>query len=204
MYILLKQIGAVTDKQGEAEQSLEENSNSTQALDSIIQDSVSPLQEESKSPEKSHDQAHTSEAQQVGKINFLRQQQEIDRNILLLNSPVVIDSNTDLHASQLKGINLQVELNPRIVRKTIRSKKYEDCMNSEGEEHEEEDYVSDTQEHEEELVEEELQFTKEAGTILGIEYVDTDIMRMKKMIQNEAEELKLLRKNNTFAPLQRY
>ncbi|KAF7153652.1 hypothetical protein RHSIM_Rhsim01G0117600 [Rhododendron simsii] len=63
----------------------------------------------------------------------------------------------------LKGINLQVKLNPRIVRKAIRSQKYEDCMNFEGEEHEEEDYVSGTQEHEEELIEEELRFTKEAG-----------------------------------------
>ncbi|KAG5547507.1 hypothetical protein RHGRI_013259 [Rhododendron griersonianum] len=119
---------------------------------------------------------------------------------------MVIDSNCNIRASQLEGINLQVELNPISARKAIKSQIYEECMSTRGAEYEDEEYVSDTLEHEEELIEEELQSTLEAGNILGIEYVDiyTDIRRMKKLIQNEVNQLKLLKKINSFAPLQRH
>ncbi|KAG5547505.1 hypothetical protein RHGRI_013259 [Rhododendron griersonianum] len=182
--------------QREDEQVIEESSISVQGLDSFIQDSVSPLHEIDKGPEIPNVQAHTSETQQ----------QEIDRNIVLLNSPMVIDSNCNIRASQLEGINLQVELNPISARKAIKSQIYEECMSTRGAEYEDEEYVSDTLEHEEELIEEELQSTLEAGNILGIEYVDiyTDIRRMKKLIQNEVNQLKLLKKINSFAPLQRH
>lgn len=66
------------------------------------------------------------------------------------------------------------------------------------------DYVSDTQEHEEELIAREFQATTITGTILGIDYTDNDVRRMKNLIQKEVKELKLLQNHNTFAPLQRH
>ncbi|KAG5541567.1 hypothetical protein RHGRI_021413 [Rhododendron griersonianum] len=138
---LPKSAGNMSINQREDEQVIDESSNSFQGLDSFIQDSVSPLHEIDKGPETPNVQAHSSETQQVGKITALFQQQEIDRNVVLLNSPMVIDSNCNIRASQLEGINLQVELNPRSARKAVRSQIYEECMSTgEGEYEDENEY----------------------------------------------------------------
>lgn len=68
----------------------------------------------------------------------------------------------------MEGINLQVELNPRSVRKVIRSQRYEECLSNDDNDYDAKNYVSNTQEHEEELIARELQATTITGTILGI------------------------------------
>ncbi|KAI8542689.1 hypothetical protein RHMOL_Rhmol08G0158200 [Rhododendron molle] len=83
----------------EAEEAAEESSNSTQGLDSFIQDSVSLSQNKDLHPLNPNVQAQCHEAQQANRTIQLRQQEEVKRNIMLLNSLVVIDSNCNLRAS---------------------------------------------------------------------------------------------------------
>ncbi|KAG5550157.1 hypothetical protein RHGRI_015195 [Rhododendron griersonianum] len=49
----------------------------------------------------------------------------------------------------------------------------------------------------------ELQETILADTKLGIKYDDAGVLRMKKMIEQEAKDLESIMRNNSFAPLQR-
>ncbi|KAI8551430.1 hypothetical protein RHMOL_Rhmol06G0184900 [Rhododendron molle] len=50
---------------------------------------------------------------------------------------------------------------------------------------------------------EELQETIIADTKLGIKYDDADVLRMKKMIEQETKDLEIILRDNPFAPLQR-
>ncbi|KAF7144221.1 hypothetical protein RHSIM_Rhsim05G0212200 [Rhododendron simsii] len=126
---------------------------------------------------------------------------QLDQEATGYNFPTVIGSDCNFRPSQLKGIELLVDLNPSAIRKTIRSQNYEECMSSGVSVHED-SFISNSQRREQYMIEEEYQHTIEAATMLGIEYGEIDALAVKKMIEIEAKEYTLLQKNR-FAPLQR-
>ncbi|KAI8524644.1 hypothetical protein RHMOL_Rhmol13G0164500 [Rhododendron molle] len=116
------------------------------------------------------------------------------------------DSNDHISNSShglLGVIELEVDLNPRNIRKSIRSQAYEECMSSNEVTYDDEEFRNATQEQQLDVVEQELQDTIIAANILGIEYVDTDVRRMRRMIETEAKGLQQLQRNNRFAPFQK-
>ncbi|KAF7134245.1 hypothetical protein RHSIM_Rhsim08G0205100 [Rhododendron simsii] len=125
-----------------------------------------------------------------------------DSIILSWSGPIVIDSNCSIRPSQLKGINLEVELNPSTIRKTIRSQQYAECTSKEDSVHEySSDDISD-QDHNSEGEEDNFEDTIAAGEILGIDFEESDVRSMKKMFEAEGKETKALN-NNRFALLLR-
>lgn len=93
----------------------EESINSAIGLESIVQDSQSPLNEECLKSAKNSCQLHLTEAQ-AGE----NQEQDKDGGFVD-NIPEQCDSNCSIRASQVRGINLLVDLNPSAVRRNIRS-----------------------------------------------------------------------------------
>ncbi|KAF7142276.1 hypothetical protein RHSIM_Rhsim05G0211700 [Rhododendron simsii] len=61
----------------------------------------------------------------------------------------------------------------------------------------------DTPEQEQYRIAKELQETIIPGNKLGIKYDDAGVLRMKKMIEQEAKDLEIILRDNLFAPLQR-
>ncbi|KAF7132372.1 hypothetical protein RHSIM_Rhsim09G0175800 [Rhododendron simsii] len=89
----------------------EEKSHSTQSLDSVVQDSVDPRMESEEEQISSLIKDHQREDQVIENAEVLRQQLEIETNALAVYSLVEIDSN--VRASQIKGINLHVDFRGR-------------------------------------------------------------------------------------------
>lgn len=190
--------------QKETEDSNDHISNSSQGLVSFVQDSRSPPQEECQGAESTNIEAKIGEAQEeVEKVELLAQQQETIQNVRLSNGPVVIEPNGNFRFSQLAGIELEVDLNPRNIRKSIRSQAYEECMSSNEATYDDEECINATQEQQLDVVEQELQETILAANILGIAYGDMDVRGMRRMIETEAKGLQQLQRNNRSAPLQK-
>lgn len=99
----------------------------------------------------------------------------------------------------MQGINLHVDLNQSVVRRSIRSQQLDASLSTEGDDFD--GYIIASQEQEQNAMDEELQNTLIAGKTLGIKFGDTGILIMKKMIENESKEMKASLKNNTFAPV---
>ncbi|KAF7127246.1 hypothetical protein RHSIM_Rhsim11G0006600 [Rhododendron simsii] len=151
----------------------------------------SPSQVESQASESTN-KAQVNEAQEEIRGNDLvRQQEEVERTAMLTYGPVVIE-----RPSQVPGIELEVDLNQRNIRKIVRSQMYEECMSSNGVNSDDETYISTSQEQLQKLVDKELQLSLSAGAILRIDYEDTTVMRMRKMIETDAKELQLRQRNN--------
>ncbi|KAF7117144.1 hypothetical protein RHSIM_RhsimUnG0000500 [Rhododendron simsii] len=89
------------------------------------------------------------------------------------NEPLVFDSGNNIRASQFAGINLMVDFRPKEI------------------------------DQEQFKIAEELQETIRASTKIGIKYDDAGVLRMKKMIEQEAKDLESILRDNPFAPLQR-
>ncbi|KAG5556811.1 hypothetical protein RHGRI_007161 [Rhododendron griersonianum] len=103
----------------------EESNTSIRGLDSIVQDSQSPLIEECfdstiKSSQVQNAEAHLGD----------NQEQEKEK-ITKANNPVECDSNVIIRASQVHGINLHEDLNPSDVRRNIRSQQFESSLSTE-------------------------------------------------------------------------
>ncbi|KAF7143126.1 hypothetical protein RHSIM_Rhsim05G0075400 [Rhododendron simsii] len=180
----------------------EVNSNSTHGLDSLVPDSQTPSKGESERAEVSKNQVQSVGAQEAGEAEMEDHQEGLDRNRTNINSPIVIDSNCSIRPSQLKGINLEVELNPSTIRKTIRSQQYAECTSKEDSMHEySSDDISD-QDHNSEWEEDNFEDTIAAGEILGIDFEESDVRSMKKTFEAEGKETKALN-NNRFALLLR-
>ncbi|KAI8536606.1 hypothetical protein RHMOL_Rhmol10G0270700 [Rhododendron molle] len=126
-----------------------------------------------------------------------------------MNPYIVFDSGNNIRASQFAGINSMVDFRPTEVNGKNRSQSYgEDLVSIESSgtsvpSHEVSGYIADTPDQEQYKIAEELQKTLIAGTKLGIKYNDTDVLSMKKMIDQEAKDLELLLRDNPFAPLRR-
>ncbi|KAF7142921.1 hypothetical protein RHSIM_Rhsim05G0113800 [Rhododendron simsii] len=125
------------------------------------------------------------------------------------NDPIVFDSGNNIRASQFAGINLMVDFRPKEDNGKNRSQPFgEDLVSTESSRtsvpsHEVSSYIADTPEQEQYRIAEELQETIIAGTKLGIKYDDACLLRMKKMIEQEAKDLEIILRDNPFAPLQR-
>lgn len=165
-------------------------------MDSIVQDSQSPLNEECLESINNGSQVQNIEAHEGNE-----RQQERERVNEDASSHAVYVSNASVRASQVQSINLHVDLNPSAIRKSIRSQHLEAALSTEGDEIDE--YIIASQEQEQTAVDKELQNTITAGNNLGIKFRDDGILRMKKMIENEAKVLKASLKNNSFAPFVR-
>ncbi|KAF7148585.1 hypothetical protein RHSIM_Rhsim03G0183200 [Rhododendron simsii] len=63
--------------------------------------------------------------------------------------------------------------------------------------------IADNPDQEQSRIVEELQETIRASTKLGIKYDDAGVLRMNKMIEQEAKDLESILRDNSFAPLQR-
>ncbi|KAG5550312.1 hypothetical protein RHGRI_015314 [Rhododendron griersonianum] len=175
----------------------EESINSVHGLDSIVQDSQTPLNEDCLESVNNSSQVQNTETQ-VG----LEQEQERERVNEEDNIPVVYDFNASIRASQVQSINLHVDLNPSAVRQSIISQQFETYLSTEGDEID--GYIIALMEQEQNSVDKELQNTIIVGNNLGIKFGDAGIQRMKKMIENEAKALKASpNNNNSFAPLMR-
>lgn len=101
--------------------------------------------------------------------------------------PITLDSQNNLRASQLEGINLMVDLRPASIRRRIRSQIYEECMSSQ-----ESEFVESVQRQLD--IENEFQLTIAAGNRLGVDFKESDASMMKKMIESDT---------NSFAALER-
>lgn len=195
-------MSAELNAQDKDERVHEENSNSTQFLDSIVEDSIGPLLEDGQvrknsSEDSLKDSAHSGEAQDLPDAGLEELQREAERNLGFISGPIVIDSNTNLRASQIEGINLEVELNPKNYRKTLRSLTYEACMNSQECAELHNKLIVGANDQEQNAVLKELNQTKTTGEKLGIQFNFTDEMIMKKMIEIEAKEYSFLQKNSS-------
>ncbi|KAG5541440.1 hypothetical protein RHGRI_021308 [Rhododendron griersonianum] len=162
----------------EADGTMDERcSNMSHEIESIVEDSEGLMQDRL----QAHNEALSKENPIVNKATE-EYNINIQRQPIFLSGPVVIGSKSKWRASQLEGINLQVELDPRSQRKSLRSQLYEDCMSSgEGE-------VPNTQERLQNLVQSELNITKEAGRRLGVEFSELDSRMMKNMIESETNK----------------
>ncbi|KAI8568827.1 hypothetical protein RHMOL_Rhmol02G0230500 [Rhododendron molle] len=132
----------------------EESFNSIHGLDSIVQDSQSPLIEECVESASHCRQFQNIEAQQGKNQEQVKEKERVND---VGTNPVTWDSNVILRPSQVQGINLLVDLNPSAVRKNIRSQQFEASMGTEGEDID--SYIMDSQEHEQNAMDKELQNT---------------------------------------------
>ncbi|KAF7129699.1 hypothetical protein RHSIM_Rhsim10G0184600 [Rhododendron simsii] len=155
--------GKYTEKPDSCENNNEESINSDHGLDSIVQDSQSPVIEECFESVLKNVPVQNTESNPGANYD---QEKEVNE----ANNSGAYESNVSLRASQLPDINLHIELNPSA---------------------------------EQDAIEKELQHTILAGNTLGIKVRNSGILRMKKMIENEALALKASIKNNTYAPLMR-
>ncbi|KAF7112719.1 hypothetical protein RHSIM_RhsimUnG0200600 [Rhododendron simsii] len=180
----------------------EVNSNSTHGLDSMVLESQSPSKGESQKFGVPKNQDQSVEVQEVEKTELVGHKQVLSRNNVTINSPIVIDSNCSFRPSQLKSINLLVELNPSTIRKTTRSQQYEECMSKEDSMHgsSSDDMTDEDQNREGEV--DTFEDTITAGEILGIDFEESDVWAIKKTFEAEGKETKVLN-NNRFAPLLR-
>ncbi|KAI8570601.1 hypothetical protein RHMOL_Rhmol01G0048200 [Rhododendron molle] len=156
----------------------EESSHSTQGFESFVRESiVSDTEDEHISPTI---KAQEWEAQVIECAEVVRQQQEIERNALALNSPVVIDSN--IRASQIQGINIEVGLQSRDTKKASRKARrrnlYEGSLSLSDNEYYEE-YVSDSDldGQEQDITSDELRTTIALGNTLEIDFAKSDILK---------------------------
>ncbi|KAG5549145.1 hypothetical protein RHGRI_014494 [Rhododendron griersonianum] len=166
-------------------------SNMSHGLDSIVEDSEGLMHARS----QANNEALSKENQAENKTTEENKSAEVENNNIIqrepifLSGPVVIGSNSKWRASQLNGINLQVELDPRSQRRSRRSQLYDACSNS-GEWE-----VPDTQERFQNLVQGELNITKEAGRRLGVDFTELDSRVMKNMIEEETNKFFVLQRN---------
>ncbi|KAG5547952.1 hypothetical protein RHGRI_013590 [Rhododendron griersonianum] len=172
----------------------EVNSNSTHGLDSLVLDSQSPSKGESQEFGVPKNRDQSAGVQEVEKAELVGHQQVLGRNNVNINSPIVIDSNCSFRPSQLKSINLLVELNPSIIRKTTRSQQYEECMSKEDSVHGSsgDDMTDQDQNREGEV--DTFEDTIAAGEILGIDFEESDVWAIKKTFEAEDKETKMLMK----------
>ncbi|KAF7153635.1 hypothetical protein RHSIM_Rhsim01G0085700 [Rhododendron simsii] len=125
------------------------------------------------------------------------------------NEPLVFDSGNNIRASQFAEINLMVDFRPKEANGKNWSQPFGDelvLVESNGTSvspHEISGYIADTPDQEQFRIAEELQETIRASTKLGIKRDDAGILRMKKMIEQEAKDLESILRDNPFAPLQR-
>ncbi|KAF7138728.1 hypothetical protein RHSIM_Rhsim07G0051900 [Rhododendron simsii] len=165
----LKKVAAAQAAMSLGNHATDENSNvesinSALGLDSIVQDSQSPLTEEclesvNNSSQLQYAEARVGENQKQGKDGGFW-----DNNL------VQCDSNIYVRVSQVHGINLHVDLNPSAVRRNIRSQQLEASVNSEGDDIAE--YIIASQEQEQNEIGKEVQNTIIAGNSLGIKFGD--------------------------------
>ncbi|KAH7837550.1 hypothetical protein Vadar_015082 [Vaccinium darrowii] len=135
----------------------------------VGEDSECSLQEGNKEPEDCLENlTHSNEAQEFVGAGLEELQKEVERNLGSTLGPIVIGSNNNIRASQVEGINHQVELNPRKFRRALRSLTYDACMGSEKDEEIQNTLMSDAHNQEERLILNELHHTKLAGTKLGV------------------------------------
>ncbi|KAF7143615.1 hypothetical protein RHSIM_Rhsim05G0007500 [Rhododendron simsii] len=186
--------GKYTEKPDSFENNNEESINFDHGLDSIVQDSQSPVIEECFESVLKNIPVQNAESNPGANYD---QEKEVNE----ANNSGAYESNVSLRASQLPDINLHIELNPSAVRRNIRSQQFEASVSTE--EDDIDGYIIGSQEQEQDAIEKELQHTILAGNTLGIKVRNSGILRMKKMIENEALALKASIKNNTYAPLMR-
>ncbi|KAI8535186.1 hypothetical protein RHMOL_Rhmol10G0154200 [Rhododendron molle] len=106
-------------------------------LVSFVQDSQSPSQVESQALESTN-KAQVSEAQEeIRGYDLVRQQEDDERTAMSTYGPMMIE-----RPSQVPGIELEVDLNQRNIRKAVRSQMYEECMSSNGVNFDDETYIS--------------------------------------------------------------
>lgn len=135
---------------------MDSNSNSSHGLDSFIQDSQGPIQEYCHESVSINRQVQYREAKEGERQE---QEQVKERDVELINYPVVIDSNNILRASQVEGINLHVELNPSAVRKNIGRQQFEASLSTDGIDNDDSGFVLDTSEQEQNFIAKELHAT---------------------------------------------
>lgn len=141
------------------EEYIDSSSNSTQGLDSFVEDSMG-LQ-------SLFHEAHDFEPME--KINAGKE---------VLNEPIVCDSENNIRASQIPGINLLVDFQPREV-----------SISSSSEfEHSGNPTPSAIQSQSRIVPLDEFQLTFIAGSRLGIDYEERDAIMMKRMIESEMKE----------------
>ncbi|KAF7150566.1 hypothetical protein RHSIM_Rhsim02G0107800 [Rhododendron simsii] len=107
---------------------------SSHNLDSFVQDSNSPSTNEFSKSKISSAKGEDEEAHLSN---------QLDQQVTRYNFPTVIGSDYKFRPSQLKGIELLLDLNPSpsAIRKTIKSQNYEECMSS-GESVHEDSFIS--------------------------------------------------------------
>lgn len=180
------------------------NSCSSHGLDSIVEDSCGPIKETYLDKLLFQQKAQEIEALPKEKLEYVVQQKvgrkislenedqlkELERNILLMDGPVVLGSSNNIRASQIPSINLQVELNPREDRKALRKIISQSCNSDDN-------TTSDSglQGFQQNTILQDLYAHQLVGDKLGIEYTDNDLRQMKKLIEVET--------SNRFAPLLR-
>ncbi|KAF7126497.1 hypothetical protein RHSIM_Rhsim11G0186100 [Rhododendron simsii] len=184
--------GKHIENSASCENSIEESL--VHGLDSIVQDSQSPLAEECVESVQNNFQGLNAEPN-------LGDNQDQEKGVNEANNSGTYGSDVSLRASQLPEINLHIELNPSAARRNIRSQQLEASVSTDGDDID--GYIMGFQEQEQDAVEKELQNTMLAGNTLGIKFGNSGILRMKKMIENESIAMKASIKNNPFAPLLR-
>ncbi|KAH7833756.1 hypothetical protein Vadar_009380 [Vaccinium darrowii] len=130
--------------------------------------------------------------------------QELDSFVEDSKSPIMIIGQDDFNSQdtvmpsieRLPSINLQVDLNPKKVRKALRKKVREECTNSESCE-----YISNSinaaiqgQVYNQTL--RELEATTEVGRIIGVNFTNTDLLEIEKMIEKDNNRFALLQRSN--------
>lgn len=116
---------------------------------------------------------------------------------LVLHEHEGINSQPNIRASQIEGINLPVELRPAEIRKRIRSQCYEECMSSNERNPFENPITQGWLSHEQEAVYNEFQSTTETGRRLGVELMEDDVPILKKMIDLEAKQFDVLQRSSS-------
>ncbi|KAH7862871.1 hypothetical protein Vadar_010491 [Vaccinium darrowii] len=167
----------------------EGNSNASHGLDSYVEDSQGPIME------ACQQYLSVQEDNIQSNKEILQMNNCVDPSKLCLNGPIVLDSNNSLRASQFPSLKIQVDLNPKVARKTLRKKIRESSMSRESSDCVENTINFITQGQKEIQVNNELQASAVAGRILGIDFNNEDLLVMEKMIE--------LENNNRFAPLMR-
>ncbi|KAH7855508.1 hypothetical protein Vadar_025652 [Vaccinium darrowii] len=122
-------------------------------------------------------------------------QEEAEENIeekndnFLSEGPLVFWSETNDRASQMQGINLEVDLNlevPKIARKELRKRIHETYSSSGGDDSMESFIHSIANGTTQNLVLQELQSSTAMGVRMGIDFSKEDIMVMSKLIEEDA------------------
>ncbi|KAF7154284.1 hypothetical protein RHSIM_Rhsim01G0048500 [Rhododendron simsii] len=201
-------LGVVANDVNVESQSKDINSSSTHGLESIVEDSMgltSLFQEAEDTRGKSQGDEILSHSVPM----LTDPTKPINEGKEAGNEPLVFDSGNNIRASQFAGINLMVDFRPKEVNGKNRSQPFGEELvlvesnRTAGSPHEISGYIADTPDQEQFRIAEELQETIRASTKLGIKYDDAGVLRMKKMIEQEAKDLESILRDNPFAPLQR-